>query len=173
MKIGFKYKYYSGFGRLYEYGYKHTRMIAKEAKNMPDHKKTVLIIEDEQTLLDMYRLKFEASEFTALTALTGEAGLEIMKTARPDLILIDLVLGNKAAGGVLDGYEVIRRLKHDKATAHTKMCVLTNYDQDKNIENAYAAGADDYLVKSDLTPAELVSKARDILNGKKVGLIKK
>ncbi|OGF26467.1 hypothetical protein A2242_03535 [Candidatus Falkowbacteria bacterium RIFOXYA2_FULL_47_9] len=137
---------------------------------MPDDQKTVLIIEDEETLLDMYRLKFEVSGFAVLIAPTGEAGLEIMKTARPDLILVDLVLGNKAAGGVLDGYEVIRRLKRNQETAHIKMCALTNYDQDKNVEDAYAAGADDYLVKSDLTPAELVSKARDILAGKKVGL---
>ena len=136
---------------------------------MPEGKKTILIIEDESTLLDMYRLKFEAAGFTFLGASTGEAGLKMLKTVKPDLILTDLMLGNKAVGGKISGFAVIRSLRRDTRYKGVKICALTNLDQEKNIADAYAAGIDDYLVKSDLTPAELVGKVRDILAGKKVG----
>jgi len=139
---------------------------------MPATKPTIAIIEDEATLLEMYQLKFEVSGFTFLGAATGEAGLEMLKNVTPDLIFVDLVLENKAAGGVMDGFAVIRRLRQDAKNKDVKICALTNYDQDKNVTDAYAAGADDYLVKADMTPGELVSKARDILAGKKVGLQK-
>lgn len=130
----------------------------------------ILIIEDETTLLEMYKLKFEASGFTFFGATTGEEGVDVAKQEKPDLMMVDLMLANKPDGGVMDGYEAIRRLRKDAATKNKKICALTNFDQEKNVQDARAAGADDYLVKSDLTPAELVNKAKDILAGKKVGL---
>lgn len=130
----------------------------------------VLVIEDETTLLDMYKMKFEASDFVFFGATTGEEGLAIAKKEQPDLVMVDLMLENKAEGGVMDGYEVIRKLRDEAAMNGKKICALTNLDQDKNVQDARTAGADDYLVKSDLTPGELVDRARDILAGKQVGL---
>ena len=138
---------------------------------MLDTKKTVLVIEDEVTLLEMYTIKFSASDLNFFGASTGEEGIKQISEQHVDLLLVDLMLQNKAVGGVIDGYEVIKQVR--KNNKDIKICALTNLDQEKNIKEAYIAGADDYLVKSDLTPAELVAKAKDILAGKKVGVIRK
>ena len=138
---------------------------------MSDTNKTVLVIEDEETLLEMYKIKFSTSGLNFFGFSTGEEGIAQIKKQHVDLLLVDLMLQNKAAGGVIDGYEVIKKVRKDNKDI--KICALTNLDQEKNIKEAYVAGADDYLVKSDLTPAELVNKAKDILAGKKVGIIKK
>ena len=70
-----------------------------------------MIIEDENTLLDMYKIKFEASGFNFLGASTGEEGLKIAQAQPIDLFLVDLMLENKTEGGVINGYEVIKKLK--------------------------------------------------------------
>jgi len=133
--------------------------------------KTILVIEDEETLLNMYRLKFEASGFNFSGFTTGEAGLEIVKKQTFDIILVDLMLKNKTEGGIIDGYDVITQLKKDGNKA--KIYALTNFDQDKSVDKAFTVGADGYLIKSDITPGELVSKVNDILVGKKVGVVSK
>lgn len=131
----------------------------------------VLVIEDDATLLEMYKIKFNISGLNFIGASTGEEGLQIIEKQPVTLVLVDLILQNKAAGGVIDGYEVIKRVR--KRDKDIKICALTNLDQTKNIEEAYKAGANDYLVKSDLTPAELVDKVKEILEGKKVGVMQK
>jgi len=128
---------------------------------------TVLVIENETTLLEMYRIKFSTSGLNFIGASTGEEGLKLLEQQPIDLLLVDLMLQNKATGGVIDGYEVIKQVR--KKNKDIKICALTNLDQEKNIKQAFEAGADDYLVKSDLTPAELVAKAKDVLEGKEVG----
>jgi len=138
---------------------------------MSYHDKTVLVIEDEETILEMYRIKFSLSGLNFIGASTGEEGLKQVDNQPVDLILVDLMLENKAAGGMIDGYEVIKKVR--KKDKNIKICALTNLDQERNIKEAYEAGADDYLVKSDLTPSELIAKVNDILAGKKVGIIQK
>jgi len=138
---------------------------------MSYHDKTVLVIEDEETILEMYRIKFSLSGLNFIGASTGEEGLEQVDKQPIDLILVDLMLENKAAGGMIDGYEVIKKVR--KKDKNIKICALTNLDQERNIKEAYEAGANDYLVKSDLTPSELIAKVNDILAGKKVGIIQK
>lgn len=116
----------------------------------------------------MYKLKFETSGFNFFGSATGEEGVALFKEKHPDIVMVDLMLENKAEGGVLDGYETIRQLR--TLDADVKICALTNLDQEKNVQDARAVGADAYLVKSDVTPSELVAKTHDILAGKDIGL---
>ncbi len=136
---------------------------------MPDTLKTILMIEDETTLLEMYRLKFEAAGFTFLGTATGEEGLTLAETKQPDLILVDLILASKVAGGKIDGFAVLQELKNNPKTKNIPIYALTNLNQDSDIGQAFKLGADGYFVKSDLTPKELVANAQKIFRGEKVG----
>ena len=136
---------------------------------MSDTAKTILIIEDELTLLEMYRLKFEAAGFNFLGAATGEEGITLAETKHPNLILVDLILANKVAGGKIDGFAVLQELKRNPHTKAIPIYALTNLNQDSDIEEAFKLGADGYFVKSDLTPKELVDNAQKIFRGEKIG----
>lgn len=136
---------------------------------MPEAPKTILMIEDEATLLNMYRLKFEAAGFIFLGAATGEEGITLAEREQPDLILVDLILANKVAGGKIDGFAVLQELKSNPKTKAIPIYALTNLNQDSDVDEAFKLGADGYFVKSDLTPKELVDNAQKIFRGEKVG----
>jgi two-component system response regulator VicR len=137
---------------------------------MADGQKTILIIEDDKTLLEMYRLKFEAAGFAFLGAATGEEGITLAETKQPDLILVDLLLENKVAGGKIGGFAVLEELKANGKTKTIPMYALTNLNQESDVKEAFKLGADGYLVKSDMTPKELIENAQAILRGEKVGI---
>jgi len=80
--------------------------------------KKILIIEDENFLLDMYRMKFEKEGYTVFTSLTGEEGVRIAQKEKPDLILLDLVMPK------MDGYQVLKKLKADKRTKDIKVYIF-------------------------------------------------
>ncbi|MBU1991437.1 response regulator [Patescibacteria group bacterium] len=70
--------------------------------------KKILIVEDEEVLLDVYKIKFSQTDYQIITAMDGLAGLELARKELPDLILLDLILPK------MDGYQVINELKKDK-----------------------------------------------------------
>jgi len=137
---------------------------------MPDSQKVILIIEDESTLLEMYRLKFEAAGFIFFGVATGEEGVKLAEQKKLDLILVDLILKNKVAGGKIDGFSVLQQLKTNPATNKIPLYALTNLNQDSDIDKAFKLGANGYFVKSDLTPKELVESVQKIFKGEIVGV---
>jgi len=130
------------------------------------------MIEDEETLLGMYKMKFESESFNFLGVRTGEEGISLAEEKCPDLVLIDLILESKVGGGKIDGFVVLQQLKENKKTKNIPMYALTNLNQDSDIERAKELGVDGYFVKSDLTPKELVENIKKIFRGEKVGVIK-
>lgn len=128
--------------------------------------KKILIIEDEEHLSEMYKMKFEQEGYSAITANDGLAGVEAAKKAKPDLILVDLVMPK------MDGYQVLKEIRADKDIKDIKVYILSNLSQDKEITNGFQRGADGYLIKANLTPAQLARKVNEIFAGEKVGLKK-
>ncbi len=135
-----------------------------------NNNKIIIMIEDEDTLRGMYKLKFDSSEYDFRGVATGEEGLELAKKIKPDLMLVDLMLENKENGGAIDGFEVIEELKKDGNTKNIPTYALTNLNQDSDIKKAFAKGADGFFVKSDLTPQELLGNVEKIFKGERVGL---
>jgi len=117
--------------------------------------KKILIIEDEESLAELYRIKFEQEGFAVLSCETGPEGLAIAEKEAPDLILLDIMLPK------MDGYQVLRGLKSSERTREIKVFFLSNLVQSDEIKKGIAAGADDYLVKSSLTPSQLAEKVRN------------
>lgn len=120
--------------------------------------RTVLIIEDDQILRDMYRDAFEKNEFTATTAVDGEVGLKLALEDMPDLILLDLSLPK------MDGTTVLEKLRDDEWGKHASVIVLTNLNIDGEVLNKIIENRPAYcLMKVGVTPEEVITRAKEII----------
>ncbi len=117
----------------------------------------VLLIEDEKMLAEMYRTKFDNEGFKIDVAFDGDEGLKAAKSEKPDIILLDIILPK------LDGFLVLKELKKDPSTKKIPVILLSNLGQDEDIKKGKKLGADDYFVKANHTPAEIVNKVKQEL----------
>ncbi len=117
----------------------------------------VLIAEDEETILSLIcEILGALGEYRVLSARDGEEALRIARSARPDIILLDVMLPK------IDGNEVGRRVKSDPATAHTKVLMLSGMAQRTDAQVARKMGADGYMTKP-FGAAALVGKVEELL----------
>ena len=123
---------------------------------MKEDKIKILLVEDDPFLLSMYSSKFELENFFIGCADDGEKGLEMAKTEKPDIILLDIMLPG------IDGFEVLKRLKADSSTAGIPVIMLTNLNQKDEYERGMKLGAVDFLIKAHYLPSEVVKKIKDI-----------
>lgn len=114
----------------------------------------VLLIEDESEVAELYRLKLSLDGYNVSVAENGEEGLKKSLAERPDLIFLDI----KMPG--MDGFEVLKHLRADKITKDTPVVILSNFDEQEMIEKGLTLGANEYLIKSQFTPADLSAKAK-------------
>jgi len=131
----------------------------------------ILIIEDEEYILEMYKIKFEASGFEVFTATNGQDGFDKAKSVRPDIVLLDLVMP------VLDGYQSLALMRSEGSIKDMKIYILSNLGQQEEIVRGMDLGANGFLVKASMTPSELVEKVKSLLGeadavGKKVDVPK-
>ena len=117
--------------------------------------KTILLVEDEAMLANMYETKFKKEGYILLKALDGESGLALAKEHRPNLVLLDVIMPK------MDGFTVLRKLREDEQTKKIPVILLTNLGQDEDIKKGQELGANGYLVKANLTPAEVVTKVKE------------
>lgn len=120
--------------------------------------KTILLIEDEPIFQKTVGQFLEKEGFQTKSALDGQAGLDLAKQFKPDLILLDLILPKK------DGFEVLRELKKEETTKDIPVIILTNLEEGADVEKALSLGATTYLVKANYELGELVKKIKQTLN---------
>jgi DNA-binding response OmpR family regulator len=118
--------------------------------------KTILIIEDDPSLLRVYRDKFTAAGFAVRVAVDGVAGIAALNE-KPDLVILDLLLPKK------DGFAVLETMHTHGTWKNIPVLVASNLGVEEDMEKAKKMGATDYFVKSDVTLADLVSKVKKIL----------
>jgi len=116
-----------------------------------------MIIEDNIELSEQYRLKLENSGFTVVTAPDGEQGLIVAAEERPDVILLDILMPN------MDGFEVLKAIKNN-TSLQSIIIIVSNLSGPEQLQKAKILGADDYLIKSDVTPAIIVEKVQKVLH---------
>ena len=116
----------------------------------------ILIADYDELLLGLIGFKLTSQGYTVLTALDGKAALATAIDHRPDLVVLGAMLP------VLDGLEVLRRLRRERSMASVPIVVLTARRQDREVLAALALGADDYLVKP-FIPGELVARIGKLL----------
>ncbi len=128
---------------------------------MEDKKKTILIVDDDSFLLDMYALKFSQSGFIVDTALGSTVALQKLKqSVSPDILLTDVVMP------VMDGFELLEKINEEKLIPNTIKIIISNLGQTEDIEKGKALGASGYIVKANATPSEVVARVVSITQPK-------
>jgi len=117
----------------------------------------ILIIEDDKSLVKMYKTKLKIEGFETGVAFDGLEGLEKLKTFSPDLILLDLAMPK------MDGFVFLEKLKKEPKWQKTPVVILTNLGQERDVQKAKELGAKDYLIKVNLTPKQVVEKIKKFL----------
>ncbi len=103
--------------------------------------KTVLIIEDDRSLVEVVTYNLRQAGYDVLAAYDGQDGINQAQLKRPDVIILDLMLP------VVDGLDVCRRLRADPATGNTRIIMLTARAEEADQLVGFSLGADDYVTK--------------------------
>ena len=121
----------------------------------------VLLIEDDQLMIRLYKTKFGMEGYKINVATDGAQGLKLASSDPPDAILLDIVMPG------MDGFEVLRRLKKNPKTKDIPVLILTALPGDEEIiQKATQLGALDFVEKPDYTLGEVISKVRLVLKRK-------
>ncbi len=118
----------------------------------------VLVIEDSASVRRLIEVCLRVLDVELSAAEDGLRGLELAKAATPDAVVLDIGLPE------MDGWEVLRRLRSDEATADVKVLILTAHAQPEVAEQAVAGGADDFMTKP-FRPTELRERIEKLLAG--------
>jgi DNA-binding response OmpR family regulator len=124
---------------------------------MKNAKAKILLIEDDSFLLNMYSTKFEIEGYDISIAEDGAKGIELARDIVPDIILLDIMMPK------MDGFEVLKELKADSATAEIPVVILTNINQRDDVERGMSLGAVDYFIKAHFIPSEIVKKVEKFI----------
>jgi two-component system, OmpR family, alkaline phosphatase synthesis response regulator PhoP len=114
--------------------------------------KRILIVEDDNFLSNAYRLKLTKAGFELKMARDGQEALEVLKSFAPDLILLDLVMPVK------DGFTTLAEIKADERLKNIPVIIASNLGQKEDIDKGMALGASGYIIKSDLSLDQLITK---------------
>ncbi|MEY2701622.1 MAG: hypothetical protein RLY43_255, partial [Bacteroidota bacterium] len=122
----------------------------------PKHKK-IMWVEDDLLLSDMISRKCSINECALLHATDANQAFEILKTEKPDIIILDILLPGK------NGFEILDEIKKNEATKDIPVVILSNFGQKDEIEKGLNLGAEKYLVKATLTLDEILTQVNDVL----------
>jgi DNA-binding response OmpR family regulator len=118
----------------------------------------IAIVEDDQTISQMYRFKFEAEGYHVETAENGKLGLDLIQSMKPDIVLLDLMMPEITGDQVLD---IMRKSDWGK---NIKVIILTNMGEQEIPESVKSLGVTAVVLKANMTPRqvfELVKKHLD------------
>lgn len=118
--------------------------------------KKIIVVEDDPLLLKALNIELLSNDFEVLSAKDGEAGLQLIRKEKPDLVLLDLVLPK------MHGFEVLKSLKNDKNTEEIPVIILSNLGQFSDIKKGLDLGAKDYYVKASTDLSELSGKIKKL-----------
>jgi DNA-binding response OmpR family regulator len=116
--------------------------------------KKILIVEDETFLIEMYKTKFEIENFQVISAISSEQAINILKNDIPDLILLDILLPRKS------GITFLREIRQIRKVSKVPVIVFSNYDDSETRKEAKQLGVEDYLIKTEFTPNQLLIKIK-------------
>ena len=123
--------------------------------------KKILLVEDDEMLHNMYTQKFKSQGYDVVSAFNGSEGVKLAGEKKPDLILLDIIMPK------MDGFVALKKIRKNPDTAKIPVIILTNLGQEDDIKKGKELGADDYFIKANHTPAEVVQKVKTVLEGKK------
>ncbi len=116
----------------------------------------VLLIDDDAQVLKLMSVNFELDGYNVVSASSGEEALDIVASAKPDVVVCDVMMPG------MDGLEVVRRLRADPTTEHLPVVVVSAKAQRSDVSDGRFAGADEYVVKP-FDPQDLLDAVERLL----------
>jgi two-component system sensor histidine kinase/response regulator len=114
----------------------------------------IAIIEDDQAISQMYRIKFEAEDYEVETAENGKLGLELAENMRPDIILLDLMMPE------MTGDEMLQKMRDTAWGKNIKVIILTNMGEQEAPPIIKQLGVRHFIVKAEMTPRQVAEMVK-------------
>ena len=124
-------------------------------------KPKILLIEDDELLANLYAEKFKNEGYEVFTSNNGLDGIKLADVEIPSMILLDIMMPK------MDGFMALKRLRKNEKTKNIPVILLTNLGQEEDVKRGKALGADDYFIKANHTPSEIVAKVKSVVAKKK------
>lgn len=118
----------------------------------------VLVCDDERHIVRLIQVNLERQGYLVVTAFDGKEGLEKIRSEKPGLVVLDVMMP------YMDGFEVLKTIRREPDTENLPVIMLTAKAQDKDVFEGYHYGADMYLTKP-FNPMELVTFVKRIAQG--------
>lgn len=118
----------------------------------------VLVCDDERHIVRLIQVNLERQGYVVVTAFDGKEGLEKIRSEKPGLVVLDVMMP------YMDGFEVLKTIRREPETENLPVIMLTAKAQDKDVFEGYHYGADMYLTKP-FNPMELVTFVKRIEKG--------
>jgi len=117
----------------------------------------VLIVDDDEMILDVWTIVLKKEGFEVITATNGKSGIDMAKTQKPDLVLLDQIMPD------LRGNDVLDVIKQDPELKQIPVALVSNYNESQMMQDAIRLGAVDYILKYQIEPQDLVNKVKNLL----------
>jgi len=121
------------------------------------NKASVLIIENDSHLADIYSEKLSSEGFAVTAVKDGVLGLKAARKMPPDILVLDLLLPRKS------GVEILKEFKQDRGLAKIPAIVVSNVSEKQTIDECFRLGAADFIIKKHINLSELVAMIRKAL----------
>lgn len=121
---------------------------------MSEKKQKILMIEEDYFLRKIYKNKLTSIGFEFIEATNGEEGLNKLISEKPDLVLLDLILPKK------NGFDVLIEIRKNKELKDTLVIILSVLSQKLDIKRGLDFGAQEYLIKSEMSLSDVVDKVK-------------
>ncbi len=105
----------------------------------------------------MYTQKFRNQGYEVVSAYNGADGVKMTETEKPDVVLLDVIMPK------MDGFVALKKIRKNPVTAKVPVILLTNLGQEEDVRKGRELGADDYFIKANHTPQEVVDKVKALL----------
>jgi len=116
----------------------------------------ILVVDDEEDIRELVRYNLERNGYEVSCVSSGEEALDVIRSYRPELVVLDLMLPG------IDGFEVCRTIKSDPKTEHLPIIMLTAKGEESDVVTGLELGAEDYIVKP-FSPQVLLARVRAVL----------
>lgn len=121
------------------------------------NKKKIMLVEDDEALSAMYRVKFENAGFEVEICTNGITAITDITEFMPDVILMDIMMPS------MDGIETLSTIRHLAPTLKTKIIMFSNLNSKAEIDECMKMWADAYITKADTTPKQALDLINNIL----------
>ncbi len=117
----------------------------------------VLIVEDDTDIRELYALAFETAGLIVLQAKDGAEGVSLALQKHPDAILMDIMMPG------MGGHAAVNQIRKDPWGKTAKVVYLTNMTDAENVVHAVERGSEEYIIKANVTPKEVVNQVRMVM----------